>query len=815
MRCIFSHLNCWGLILGMFFLSPFHSLYAADDIDIDLGGSGSSGSKTNSSPVATPQNQPQSLANQMKVGQSEVNTTSDTSVISSELKNSTKVFVDKINVSLEGNGTKVEINGNNLSLPSVEKVSDKKILIKLPKTKLRIPSKIVSKKGVLKDIRSSVHAGGMTWIVLDVTTVKKWDLEKTESGYSLLLLNSDQDATSGAEIKNVPVSNDEVDIKGNSSDKRLFFRLIDLSFKPIEKGIKIVLTSDGLSKYTVRKLSQPEKLVIRFHDTKLEIADKLKRFKNNDPELKKGGLLLVEMRQIGPPFSPISEAILTLLPGTIHQIDRDLNQVVVTLSAPEAVEKPVEKKGNINQLVSMDIEGADLSAVIRTLASEAGFDVDFPPTAQGGTSSSPVTGTVNEKFKDVPLKTALATLLSPGGFDYEIQGNTLRVASTVFLKQTKGILPHVTELIAPSGGMTPVQFDALVRAILKPSNAVLSTPDPVRNMLVLNGTVADIEDYKKTIRDLKLDESSNSDRITRVVKLNYADPVQTQTILNAYLTPVGKVQVDPRSSSLVIWETATNMGVLLELIKEIDVKVPQVLIESNIVEVDDEKDLNFGINWTGTRTTGDPQMGVTFNNPAGAGNGGGIPGQFGFATLRSGLNINATLSALEVRNKAKIISRPKVATQSGVAAEMNSVENLIVETFTQTAVQGAGFTTTVSFSQVALPIDLKVTPRITDDGRITTIINATVTSQTGSQQAADGTTSPPPTSVQTATTTVTIKNGETIVIGGLVRDTVNDTVNGIPLLSSLPILGALFQQKTYTHKKTELVIFITPTILED
>src|ERR1019366_1644203 len=128
----------------------------------------------------------------------------------------------------------------------------------------------------------------------------------------------------------------------NALEKRIFFRLIDTSFKPVEKGMKIVLTSDGPSKYTVRKLSQPDKLVIRFYNTKLEIPEKLTKFKSGNFELDKGGVVQMELRQIGLSYSPTSEVILTLLPGTIQQIDRDLNQVVITLSSPPTVEKPVE-----------------------------------------------------------------------------------------------------------------------------------------------------------------------------------------------------------------------------------------------------------------------------------------------------------------------------------------------------------------------------------------------------------------------------------------------------------------------------------------
>jgi type II secretory pathway component GspD/PulD (secretin) len=507
------------------------------------------------------------------------------------------------------------------------------------------------------------------------------------------------------------------------------------------------------------------------------------------------------MRQIGPSFSPISEAVLTLKAGTVSQIDHDLNQVIVTLGAPRIHEATSEKRGNLNQLVSLDIESAELSPVIKTLVSEAGFDVDFV---------SPVVGTVNEKFKDIPLKTALATLLAPGNYDFEVQGNTIRVGLEATLVASKAIMPHITEIISPGGGMGLDQFSQLVKAILDPANAVKVTSDTTRNVLILNGTPSDIAGYKRAIKDLKLDEA-NSDQITRIVKLNYAAPAAIQGILTTYLTPVGKVQIHASTNSLVIWEQASNMGVLLELIKELDRKPAQVLIESNIVEITSEKDLNVGINWAASKASGgDPTINSSFNNPPT--NAQGSPGAFSFGTIRSGFNINATLQALETHKKGKVISRPRIATATGVPAEINTTENVVIASTTSSIGLGGIVQTTTTFTNVPLPIDLKVTPRITDDGRITTVVNASITSQTGPAQ---GSGAPPPTSVQTATTTITTKNGETIVIGGLVRETTTDIVNGLPLLSSLPIIGTLFQEHEKSSQKVELVIFITPTLLED
>ncbi len=791
MRGLFSHLKSTGLLFTVTLFLPFCPTIA-EDIEIDLGGNSAPNAKSFSTGIGTKTHT--SKPKETELGST---TLSEDKLTKSPTQKLSKLnsVVNKVSVSSEGNEAKIIFEGENLPLPDVTKISSQKVLIKLLNTKLKIRQKIVLKNHIVKSIRSSSHSGNTAWIVLDVTRLEKWDLNPSKTGYTLIL-NPLGTVVSTEEIK----KSEPAVANENALEKRIFFRLIDTSFKPVEKGMKIVLTSDGPSKYTVRKLSQPDKLVIRFYNTKLEIPEKLTKFKSGNFELDKGGVVQMELRQIGLSYSPTSEVILTLLPGTTPQIDRDLNQVVITLSAPPILEKPIEKRGNLNQLVSLDIEAADLNAVIKTLASESGFDVDFV--------AGPLLGVVNEKFRDIPLKTALANLLSSGNYNFEVQGNLLRVGPQATLIQSKVIMPHIVQMITPSGGMTPDQFNGLVKPLLSSTNALNPQTDSIRNLIILNGTASDIEDYKRAIKDLKLDESSNSDRITRVVKLNYANAPNIQTILGAYLTPVGKIQL--QGNSLVIWEAASNMGVLLELIKELDHKPAQVLIESNIVEIDNEKDLNVGINWSANKNIGDPTLAGSFSNlPV---NAQGNAGSFTFGTIKSGLNISANLQALETHKKGKIISRPRIATESGVPAEINTVENVVIATTTIILNPLGGSTSTLTFTNLPLPIDLKVTPRITDDGRITTIINASITSQTGTAQ---GPGAPPPTSVQTATTTITTKNGETIVIGGLVRELAQDTINGIPLLSSLPIIGTLFQEHEKTNRKVELVIFITPTLLED
>jgi type II secretory pathway component GspD/PulD (secretin) len=781
-------LKYWGLTWALAFLclSVVGSVLA-DDIEIDLGSTPTVSEKSKTST--------QQLNNR---NEESVSTNTNNSANSSS--NDSQSSIDKIDVSSSPLGDLVSISGNILSEPAVEKISDKKLLVKFENTVLLVRAHLKFKNEFVKSIRSAAHEKA-AWVVLDVAKVQNWTVNKTASGYTLLL---QADKTGQDLVQTATVVDNQTTELESSKDlgSGLFTRLIETSIKPLDKGIKLVLTSDQPAKYTFKKLSQPDKLILRFHSTKLEVTEKLKRFTGRDMEFIKGGLVSMELRQIGPQFSPISEVILTLVPGTLNEIDRDLNQVVISLVAPAVAEKQVEKKADINQLVSMDIQSADLNAVLRTLASESGFDVDFV--------SGPVAGMVNEKFDNVPLKTALSNLLAPGSYGYEVQGNRLRIGTQAILKSSKLTLPKITEIIHASSGFTPAQLDTLVRSILDPNNASITAIDSVRNVIVLNGTVGDVEQYKRTIDDLKLGSDAMGDRITKVVKLNYSDPAVMTTILTPYLSPIGKVQVEPRTTSLVLWETAANMGVLLELVKELDIKSPQVLIESNIVEVDKLNALSLGFNWNLAQATGDPTLNGSFTNTLQ--NAAINPASLAFGTVKGGVNITASINALETRQLGKVISRPRVATASGVPAEIDSIENVIYTTLNQTIGLGGVVTNTTTYNTLPLPVDLKITPRIADDGRITTIINASVTSQTGDSAGAGA---PPPTSVQTATTTITIKNGETIVIGGLVRDTVTDTYSGIPLLMNLPLIGDLFQQKSLQHQKVELVIFITPTIIQD
>jgi type II secretory pathway component GspD/PulD (secretin) len=186
---------------------------------------------------------------------------------------------------------------------------------------------------------------------------------------------------------------------------------------------------------------------------------------------------------------------------------------------------------------------------------------------------------------------------------------------------------------------------------------------------------------------------------------------------------------------------------------------------------------------------------------------------FGALTLGRITNnylLNATITAAASEGKAKVLSDPKITTLNNQAAKINVTTQIpyVTSNVASTGVQ----TQTVSYATTG--IELTVTPSINADGRILLVINPTV-SQPSVTAAGSTQTGAPAIDSRNATTTVLVRDGETIVIGGLISDSLQDTISKIPLLGDIPILGWLFKKKTKTRVRNELLIFVTTRVLPD
>ncbi len=188
-----------------------------------------------------------------------------------------------------------------------------------------------------------------------------------------------------------------------------------------------------------------------------------------------------------------------------------------------------------------------------------------------------------------------------------------------------------------------------------------------------------------------------------------------------------------------------------------------------------------------------------------------VYGAFRLGKVASNYMFDAVITAAAKKGKAKVLSDPKVATLNNKEANINITTQIPYTTTETTASTPPTLTTKVTY--LTTGIVLKVTPTINSDGRISMKINPTVSQPSPTITPVAG--GAPGIDTRSADTNVIVRDGETIVIGGLISDTQSEAVFKIPILGDIPLLGYLFKKKSMSRTRMELLIFVTPKILED
>ncbi len=315
----------------------------------------------------------------------------------------------------------------------------------------------------------------------------------------------------------------------------------------------------------------------------------------------------------------------------------------------------------------------------------------------------------------------------------------------------------------------------------------------------------------KAEQDSRKQEEEGEPLVTEYIPVNYSNG-KTEILphLSNILTPNrGKVSVDERNNQIIFTDIPEKVRQAKVIVASIDRVTPQVVIEARIVEANSSFNREIGFDW-GTISIEAFKIGGAFRVGPTAMQANNIPTTFrpdnsiGFnvATL-FGTNISivdAKLSASEVEGKATVISAPKIITLNNKEATIK--QGLEVPYLERDSSGNA----TVRFKDVDLL--LKVTPKVSQDQRI--VMNIFVTKN----DVVDPTAPEPALSTNEAKTEILVEDGDTIVIGGILKDTKKLTEQGIPGLRSLPVLGWLFRSERTENSKNELLIFITPRILQ-
>lgn len=425
--------------------------------------------------------------------------------------------------------------------------------------------------------------------------------------------------------------------------------------------------------------------------------------------------------------------------------------------------------------ISVNFKDFDLKDFFRVIQEVSGLNVVLDPA---------VKGTVSLYLVDVPWDQALAIVLSNNGLECQLQGNVLRIAT-----------------------LETLRTEAEARAAQQTAQA-LAVP-----------------------------------KETRTRYLSYGQAKDAVIIIKKFVSPRGDVVADPRSNALIIEDIPSSWPKIEELIKALDRKTPEVEIEARVVASTRSFTRDIGTQLAVGFASGHS---VLFGNP-GNGNSpvittgpqpsttiGGVPtnigpttgnllgtgGQIplfsnlpasaptsglGISTFTNNFRLDFILSLAETRGLVKILSRPHLTTQNNIAATIKQGTQIPVVTQAQ-----LGGPPTVQY--ISAFLRLTVTPQITAENTI--FLNVDVENTTPDFSRVTGAQLNPALDTQQATTSILVKDGGTVVIGGVVQTQNNLAIAQVPLLGSIPWLGNLFKHQTINTQTQELIFFITPKIIE-
>lgn len=317
-------------------------------------------------------------------------------------------------------------------------------------------------------------------------------------------------------------------------------------------------------------------------------------------------------------------------------------------------------------------------------------------------------------------------------------------------------------------------------------------------------------------------EAFGQDLIAASFSLKYAKAEDILPHLETLVTERGTAVADERTNSVHVRDTPAAMENIRNLIASIDTEDRQVLIEAKIVDASVDFVRSLGVEWGISRTRGDVTLGgvsdvgssdagtvLNFSGPAEGLSAGPPAGGLGLLVGSVDTVLaDMQLSVAEEKGEIQILSRPSVTTLNNHPAKIRSGVRFFIVTSSAITVGETGDTS--NLQEIETGIELSVTPQISVNDFVKMEIEATE-SEADFSRAIEGI---PAVIDSTATTTVMLKDGETTVIGGLYRIRESESVRGVPGLMRVPILGYLFKNNTKTQQKSELLIFITPKIIE-
>ncbi|MFN3072075.1 type IV pilus secretin PilQ [Acinetobacter sp. TY2] len=465
------------------------------------------------------------------------------------------------------------------------------------------------------------------------------------------------------------------------------------------------------------------------------------------------------------------------------------NKLTVSLKRPEEKKSPQSLQSPNNytgKKISLDFQDIEVRRVLQLLADFTGINMVAADTVQGN---------ITLRLKDVPWDQALDIILKTKNLDKRRNGSVIWIAPVAELIKSED---EEAKAIAQSIKLAPIQTEYIQLSYAK---------------------VADVLKLLQDSRNGKNAGNNNGN--------NNADNLALESLLSSR----GSVVADTRTNTLIINDTSQNIDKVRKMIDLLDVSVKQVMIEARIVRATTDFTKEMGVKWGilsqgitknndllvgGSDTTlwdlktpdDDGKYTITrpdnLNVDLGVTGAGASKIAFGLISL-SDFMLDLELSALQADGYGEVISTPKVLTADKQKAKVSSGQQIPYQT---TSTAGGAATATTEFKDALLSLD--VTPSITPDGKVQ--MDLLITSDSPAGTAPNGEII---LNKNEITTNVLVDNGETVVLGGIFEQQNSKTQTKVPFLGDIPYVGRLFRKDAKTENKRELLIFVTPRIVND
>ncbi len=641
----------------------------------------------------------------------------------------------------------------------------------------------------VQKIRAAQH-GTEVWVVVDLPRAQTWSVAPDAGGLRLAPGGAPQAVKAPVRnaAKPTPVADDNPALETEpvtlaqapGVTEAASYKVVDVTLDDTGEKTRLVVTADGAIRYRLEREKKSDVLALWIHGAALTWNGKL-------IGLPKGAVRKVGTSVESVTGEPVVKLTVQLVQSTPYVVLKDQNQVILEMDNPSMMSESAPSRGNLNSRVSVDFQNADFVSVLRALAQDAGFDLVLTPGAQDlQGAQNQVTVSIN----DQPLETVLDLLLKSRKLAYAVGGNTLRIGlASEFSTETRVFTLKNVDVKSTN------LKEALEGSLTEGGRSKIIV-DGSANRVIVTAIPSDLFKCEAVLN--RLDTPSRT--LTRTFALNYAEVNKIAPLVKPMLSSGATLDINDRENAIMVTDIPGNMLRISSLIRSLDKKSKQVMIEARIVEVSLSNERDLGIRWSaaGNNPASNPYTSAA-SNPAAI----TAVGTLSVGTLQSGIDINATLSVMESKGTANTISNPRIATLDNQTATLSASQNIPYNT---SVVSNGVVKTGVEYLE--LPISLSVTPHISKNNQVLlspTVLKVTTVVNPGN---------PPETTTRSATTQMMVADGETVAIGGMVRDIESTKESKVPLLGDIPVLGYLFKSTVVIKDKVELVVFLTPHVLD-